>query len=241
MKRITGLCLFALVASFVLAAAPGAPPAGATELGGNYNQYVCDLYNGLVTKSGVQWVRVFVNVPRNYLAYDDPTNPNLVTGVQTSNLEQHSDPVSGESEQLGIATATKLQQLQHTGAKGQPAKVILNLKLDLKFRPDPTAPGTGIPVPGTEVFGYWVQAISEFLTQHGLGASVDVLVLGNEPMFEVPDDPVSAGQYETFLEGLIPAVAALRDPSRGLDFQIFLGALDKPSTLASSPILDTVI
>jgi hypothetical protein len=43
---------------------------------------------------------------QRFLAYDDPSSPNLVTGMQTMNLTQKSDPVSGESEQLGIATAT---------------------------------------------------------------------------------------------------------------------------------------
>lgn len=49
-----GLC--ALVAVGVTIAPH---PVGATELGGNYNQYICDIYNGLVTKSGAKWVRAF--------------------------------------------------------------------------------------------------------------------------------------------------------------------------------------
>lgn len=227
----------------VLAATNGATPVGATELGGNYNQYICDIYNGLVTKSGAKWVRAFVNVPRNFLAYSDPSDPNRVTGVQ--NLTQQPDAVGGDSEQLGIQTATKLRQLQHTGARGPAQKVILNLKLDMKYLPNPSAPIplNQVPAPGSVEFGFWVQAIRGFLVGPGpnVGPAVDVLVLGNEPMFEVPGDPLSVAAYKAFLEALIPEVEAMNDAAAGIDFQIFLGALDKPSASPTNAILLTVI
>jgi hypothetical protein len=236
MRRGAAVCVGVLVATIVVSSGS---IAAATELGGNYNQYVCDISNGLVTKSRVRWVRAFVNIPRNFLAYDDPTDHNLVTGVQ--NLAQASDPVSGESEHLGIATATKLQQLKHTGARGVPVKVILNLKLDMKYRNDPSQPAAPVPEPGTQVFGWWVDAVEQFLTQHDLGASIDVLVLGNEPMYEVEDTSSAAASYRQFLGGMIDAVAGVRDPSQGRDFRIFVGALDKPSAAPTSPILNAVV
>ncbi len=240
MRRISIAGLCALVAVGVTIAPH---PVGATELGGNYNQYLCDIYNGLVTKSGAKWVRVFVNIPRNFLAYDDVLNPNQVTGVQ--NLTQSSDAVGGASEQLGIQTATKLRQLQHTGARRPAPKVILNLKLDMKYLPDPSAPIplSQIPAPGSPEFSYWVDAIEQFLTAPGpnVGSAVDVLVLGNEPMFEVPDDPVSVVAYQAFLEALIPEVEAMKNAAAGIDFQVFVGALDKPSASPTNAILLAVI
>src|SRR5262245_25834983 len=99
MQRFVPIVLCALVVTLGVSGAVGR--VGATELGGNYNQYVCDMYNGLVSKSGVRWVRAFVNVPRNFLAYDDPSDPNQITGIQELSLSQPSDAVSGPSEQLG--------------------------------------------------------------------------------------------------------------------------------------------
>lgn len=241
MGRIAGVLLSGLLlGAGVVQLAPA--PAGATELGGNYNQYVCDVYNGLVVRSGVRWIRAFVNIPRNFLAYDDPADPNRVTGVQ--NLGQARDPVSGASEQLGIQTATKLRQLKRTGSRRAAPAVVLNLKLDFKYVPDPGAPipVDQIPAPGTPEYGAWRTAVAQLLTAPGLdvGPAVDVLVLGNEPMFEVPSDPASAARYRTFLHALIDDVAAIRAAS-GQDYEIFLGALDRPSRAPTDPILEAVV
>jgi len=244
MRRIVGVgVLLALLGAGALGA--GAGTAGATQLGGNYNQYVCDIANSLIVRSGVKWVRSFVSVPRNLLAYGDPADPNRVTGVL--DVVQASDAVSGASERLGTQTVTKLRQLQHLGARGRNVRVVLNLKLDMKYVPDPAAPVPVAPVPvrGSPEYGYWRDAVVRLLTTdggHGLnvGPAVDVLVLGNEPMFEVPDDPASAVAYRAFLQALVADVARMRD-SAGLRFQIFLGALDKPSQDPKSPILGVVV
>lgn len=222
-----------------------AVPARATELGGNYNQYVCDISNGLVVKSGVRWVRSFVSVPRNLFAYGDPADPNRVSGIL--DVVQASDAVSGASERLGTQTATKLRQLKRLGSRSRAVRVILNLKLDMKYVPDPSAPipVAPVPVPGSPEYMYWRDAVARLLTGdggHGLnvGPAVDVLVLGNEPMFEVPDNPTSAVAYRAFLQALIADVVEMRDGA-GLRFQIFLGALDKPSKSPTSPILGVVV
>ena len=219
------------------------PTPGSTEIGGNYNQSLCDIYGGLIARSGVQWVRTFVNIPRNFLSFD---SSNQLVGVLQSNLSQVPNPVGGQGENLGIATATKLQQLKHTGAPGEPVKTVLSLKLDMK------CPDLAGHVPSTiaEV-GIWNTAIAEFLNSPSssssssppdpsrtLGASIDVLVVGNEPMFEVPKD--QAEQYATFLNSMINFVAGQR-ASNGWHYQIFTGALDKPGQNTTDPILQKVI
>ncbi|MFI5046268.1 MAG: hypothetical protein ACHQIG_04320 [Acidimicrobiia bacterium] len=165
------------------AGATSAATTGLTQIGGNYNQGLCDLYQGALARSGAQWVRTFVNIPRNFLAFD---SSNQLAGVQQSNLTQSSDEVGRQGESLTISTASKLQQAKYTGAPGTPVKTVLSLKLDMKYL------DVGVPT-GTTDYGYWYTAISQFLSTPAaplaltpapapLGASVDVLVVGNEPM-----------------------------------------------------------
>jgi len=44
----------------------GAGPALNLEVGAGYNEQIANINNSLVAKSGVRWVRAYVNLPRNY-------------------------------------------------------------------------------------------------------------------------------------------------------------------------------
>jgi hypothetical protein len=231
MKWISATLMVILVAAVLPSAG-----AGAQEIGGNYNGTVCDLYNGLIVKSGAEWVRAFVNVPRNYLAFDD--SQHVASGVLEGNIKQTPDADSGRTDILANDAVSKLMQMHNLKVAGQPVKVILSLKLDFKYKWDSSYPASGVPDPGSLASGYWISAITELLEANNLGAYVDVLVLGNEPMFETR--PEQADKYATFLSSLIDAVHAERQSS-GRSYQIFVGALNKAATHPNDAILKAVM
>lgn len=68
------------------------------QIGGNCNEAICAISPELVAKSGVPWVRAFVNIPRNYLKFNDlaplePPSSAAVppTGVLSANISQPAD------------------------------------------------------------------------------------------------------------------------------------------------------
>ncbi|MBI4469733.1 MAG: hypothetical protein HY650_10470 [Acidobacteria bacterium] len=90
---------------------------------------------------------------------------------------------------------------------------------------------------------YLMRAIEKFLTTHNRGAYIHILVVGNEPMFEVPDS--DADKYEAYLQFLIDRVDALRTANAGWTYEIFTGALNRASELGAKvpphPILQKII
>lgn len=227
------------IATIALALLLCAPVARATELGANYNQYLPDIYNGALARSGVKWVRGFVNVQRNYLTFDAP-NPSVITGVLGENIAQTGDRVSGSADILAVQAADKLIEVKGMTVRGERLKTILSLKTDFKVgcRDDAPKACAGVPPVGTPQMRDLVSAIHDRLLANNLGAYVDILVVGNEPMFETP--VADAVRYGEFLNLLVAELVQLRTEQQW-SFRIFAGALNKASTLRHDPILATVL
>lgn len=208
----------------------GSMSARAQELGANYNQNFRDVYNPLIVSSGARWVRAFVNIPRNYLEID---KSGAVTGVLASNITEPADAVSNDSEVLAAAAVSKLIETTSVRVSGQPVKIILSLKVDFKFLKG------GVPDANSQEMVYLFSAIEQFLTAHNHGAYIDILVVGNEPMFEVPVS--DADKYGTYLNLLIDKVAALRAANAGWKYEIFTGALNRAHELGSAPTPNPIL
>jgi hypothetical protein len=221
------------------------PAALATEIGAGYNNDIISIYNGLIAKSGVPWVRGFVNVQRNYLEFDDP-NPTVITGVRDANITQTPDPVSGNADVLAIAAMAKLVQLKSVKVNDEPVKVILTMKMDFKYgcvkSPPPAISPVcvGVPAVGTPAAAAVRTAIHERLESENIGKYVDILVLDNEPMFETPDTGDEADKYGKLLNVIVADLVDLR-ATKHWSFQIFAGALNQPSANPDSPILKAVL
>lgn len=247
------------------------------ELGGGFNGALADINNALIVKSGVKWVRAYVNIQRNALtfAYCPPgspcppdTNPDP-TGVLHDNVEDQTVMDQGLSPPIDALSinailkliATKSVTCQpisvtptmpanpqpneaigaHSHPRCQQIKIILTLKTDFKYN--------GMTIPATKD-NFVVDSIKELLMLNNLGSYIDILVLGNEPMFETPGvgpfDPNNpptnnprcpttsnndcAESYANFLTNLIDTVDSLKQTNSWNQMQIFTGALDRPGT-----------
>ena len=245
--------LRAWFALFLLTASTAAH--GATELGGGFNGQLGDISNSLIAKSGVRIVRVFVDITRNYVTYTARSEPDCstawcVTDVMWSNIcsqpkgtemicptEQVTNPESGQgiSNVLPIYAVSKLAAIKSLGCQtvtegvapvGRPTfcqdvKIILSLKTDFNY-------GPASEILNDTTFGSQqivIDAIAALLLNGDLGNVVDYLVLGNEPMFEVPAGQADA--YKEFLVRLATKVNTLRT-SNSWTFRMFSGSLDRP-------------
>ncbi|HYL58090.1 MAG TPA: hypothetical protein VEU51_04415 [Candidatus Acidoferrales bacterium] len=227
MKRLVLLTVLMLSATTARAATcQGTPP----EVGANYNQWLADVDPGLLHKSGVKWLRAFVNIERNFLTFN---KAGRITGVLESNISQPTDSVSSDSENLGSYSISHFVNSKSVLVNGQPIKLILSLKFDFKYQ------NAGVPNPKSKEMAYLLSAVEQFLKKDNLGGQIDILVVGNEPMFETPVQ--DAQKFGAFLNLLIEDVDSLKSENPGWNYRIFAGALNKASSMPDDPILQQVI
>lgn len=193
------------------------------ELGGNYNENIEAIDNNIVSHSGVEWVRGFVNVPRYFLNVDSKGN---VTGVNEEGISDF-DKIDNF---LGV---------QEVSVNNGSVKAILSLKLQFKHNWE-FQNSTGVPAENTPAMHFWMSAIKQFLLEKNLGAHVDILVLGNEPMWETENE--DAEKFAVFQDKLIDLVYDLRSTRQDWNYDIYVGALNKVRNLGdSNPIAQKVL
>ena len=93
----------------------GAGPALNLEVGAGYNEQIANINNSLVAKSGVRWVRAYVNLPRNYWIFgapilqpppSEPIYP--INAILERNIIQEGSSVSTDADTLAIAALDQL-------------------------------------------------------------------------------------------------------------------------------------
>ena len=240
------------VVSSALSPTAALPPLN-VQLGGGYNEQIANINNEVISKSGVRWVRAYVNLARNYWVFANtfppptptPTpNPwptSAITGIVEGNLIQQPSSVSTDADTLAVAAIDQLINTKTVLANGSPVKVILSLKHDFSYpypgnatiSPD-QFPDFATPA-GQAQIANMVDSIVNILTTNNRGDSIDILVTGNEPMFEIQpnNNPDTARKYKLYLNHLIAELVALKAqqnllPRNSWDFQIFVGALNSP-------------
>jgi len=222
------------------------------EVGAGYNEQIANINNSLVAKSGVRWVRAYVNLPRNYWIFgtpilqpppSEPIYP--INAILERNIIQETSDVSSDADTLSIAALDQLINTKTVFSGGAPVKVILSLKHDFSY---PYSKGATIPAgqfpdistpAGLAEADEMVTTIENLLITNNRGNDIDILVTGNEPMFEIQpnNDPDTARKYKLYLNHLIQRLVDLKTEENkktvaGVkntwDFQIFVGALNSP-------------
>ena len=245
----------------------GAGPALNLEVGAGYNEQIANINNSLVAKSGVRWVRAYVNLSRNYWIFgtpipqpppSEPIYP--INALLERNIIQETSDVSNDSDTLSIAALDQLINTKTVFSGGAPLKVILSLKHDFSY---PYPAGSTIPAgqfpdfstaAGRVEIHEMVASIENLLITNNRGNDIDILVTGNEPMFEIQpnNNPDTARKYKLYLNYLIQRLVDLKTEENkktvdGVkntwDFQIFVGALNSPldPTSASGNVIITAV
>ena len=186
------------------------------DLGANFNEAIAGIDTSLVAKSKVKWVRGFVNIPAKLLNIN---NEGVLSGVNQTAINNYTDHINFLNAKKVITD-------------GEAVKLIFSLKTNFKHL------NVGVPLIGSEEMSYWLNAIEQLLVNKGIGNSIDILVLGNEPMWETENEDAST--YGLFLNYLAN-VAADWKTKYNWTFDIYSGALNRAKELSSNPILNQVI
>jgi hypothetical protein len=180
----------------------------AQQIGANFNENIENIDASLLSKAEVKWVRVFVNIPRYFLTVD---KNGKITGVNNKNIKN-----------FDISPITKLRGY----------KIILSLKLDFKFK------NIGAPEENSIEETYLLNAIKFFLIEKKLGDEINILVVGNEPMWETPNE--DAKKLGAITNKIITLSNDLKI-SQKWNYEIFTGALNRVSELKKNEIVSEII
>lgn len=190
----------------------GKDPSYTTQLGANFNENIYQIENvtPLLNDAKIEWVRSFVSIPLEFLKKSNQT----ITGVK-------------DDAALQAYTET-LDFIKVKEQSGGDIKLVMSLKL-------PFGNFThSIPPLDSPITGYFIEACRKFLLLHDLGKNIDILVLGNEPMWE--NKYANEDNDDLYVE-FIRLLASKVDEWKteyDWDFKVFGGALNRISLNVNS-------
>ena len=174
-----------------------------TSIGANFNeniQEIAGVYNEL-NATGTEYIRSFINITP-YLK----RNTAGITGINTNAVAMSTLPAQF------VAVKTQVPK----------AKLVLSIKIVFK-----NLPGE-VPSKGSEGVRHVIDCVLQLLEKDNLGNSIDVLVLGNEPMWENGENVANPVNYADFVAAFASAASSWR-VSKGWNYKIFAGALNRVS------------
>ncbi len=180
----------------------------AQKIGVNFNENIENINETILAEAEVKWVRAFVNIPRHFLNVDKDKK---ITGINQKSLDNYD--------------YTPLTNLKDK-------KIILSLKLDFKHKI------IGVPDENSPEEALLLEAINLFLKGQELGSKVDILVVGNEPMWETLNR--DAKKLAAITNKIISMVNDLKINQKW-KYEIFAGALNRVSELQKNEIAKEIV
>lgn len=182
--------------------------AKAQQIGANFNENIENINASVLSKAEVNWVRAFVNIPRHFLEIDPKGK---IIDVNKKAIESFDyEPLMNLKDK----------------------KIILSFKLDFKYK------NIGVPDENSKEEKLLLKAISLFLKEKKIGKIVDILVVGNEPMWETPnEDEKKLGSITNKIIILVNELKICEN----WKYEIFAGALNRTSELSENKILKEII
>lgn len=205
--------LFVIVAGLLI----NAQLSNAQIVGGNYNENIELVSPALIKKSGVEVVRVFVNI-KDLVTISGGT----ITGVNQTAINNI----------VGLDSLKKASQIVTNAGTVQ---VIFSLKFPFK-----DAPLARVPAGSDQETKHVANAILALLQKEGIGEYIDILVVGNEPMWETPTDAANVTNLVSFTNMIIE-YADYWKKSNPWTYEIFVGALNRFGELKNNTIRNVIL
>ncbi len=194
------------------------------ELGGNYNENIDGPLGDvrMIRESGVTWIRGFIDIPLKFLNKEN----GVITGVDEEKIRN---------------SRLLRQYVQAQDILGDQVKFMLSFKI-------PFLNDVGlVPAEETGIWEHIFRAAELILETYGMGDHIDLLVMGNEPMWENNDNAntpwaekeVAAANYKAFLNEFAGRIDGWKKKN-GWTFEVFAGALNRISEV-ESPIIQAVM
>lgn len=186
-----------------------------TYLGANYNESADEISAAFLKTNKMPWFRTFIHLPQ-FLRFSSDGKV----------LDVNTDKINSWPGIDSIIAASNVR------VNGEELKLILSFKFNFKFRE------MGTPALGSEEYKIVRNAVRIFLDTKGLGEKVDILVLGNEPMWETPDGEENL-LYD-FTNAIIERAEFWKN-DRGWKYDIYVGALNRVNELRNNPVRQKIM
>lgn len=190
-------------------------------VGANFNERIHEIDQAELADSKVSWVRAFINITAL------TTKANVNGTVQITGINQTA------MNNYNAASLSSVSQM--SSGTGETVKLIISLKYNFK-----DALGRVPGAFGTEA-DYLAQATLQILEKASLGSHVDILVVGNEPMWETPTGTTDINNLEAFTNRMIDEVDVWKSNHSNWTYDIYVGALNRFSDLPTNTIRNRIL
>lgn len=190
-------------------------------VGANFNERIHEIDQAELADSKVSWVRAFINIT----ALTTKTNVNgtvQITGINQTAMNNY--------DAAGLSSASQM-----SSGTGETVKLIISLKYNFK-----DALGR-VPVASGIEADYLTQATLQILERASLGSHIDIVVVGNEPMWETPTGTTDINNLEAFTNRMIDEVDGWKSDHSGWTYEIYVGALNRFSELPTNSIRNRIL
>ncbi len=189
-------------------------------VGVNFNERIWEIDQDEIADSKASWARAFINITA-FTTKQTVDGEITITGINQTKIDNYD--------------AASLVSVSQMSSGSETINLIINLKYNFKdaLGRVPTANGTEADI--------LVEATKAILEKADLGDNVNILVVGNEPMWETPTDTASINHLEAFTNRIIDEVYSWKQDNSDWTYEIFAGAINKFSTTPNNKIRKRIL
>ena len=176
------------------------------EIGANFNESISEPLEqvNLLKKSGVTWVRGFIDLPLHLLENEGEEGKQKIVGVKEEVIKNYQPT-------WDFIQAKKIL--------GDNVHFILSLKIPFERYEE------GVPKVDSEEKKHLYNCVKLLLETYDLAKYIDILVMGNEPMWE-QEGLSDADEYYDFLNDFANTLTEWKK-EKHWNFEIFAGSLNR--------------
>lgn len=180
------------------------------EIGANFNESISEPLKqvNLLKKSGVTWVRGFIDLPLHLLENEGEEGKQKIVGVKEEVIKNYQPT-------WDFIQAKKIL--------GDNVHFILSLKIPFERYEE------GVPKVDSEEKKHLYNCVKLLLETYDLAKYIDILVMGNEPMWE-HEGLSDADDYYNFLNDFADTLTEWKN-EKHWNFEIFAGSLNRTAEL----------
>jgi hypothetical protein len=212
--RVIKIGLFAFTLYF------GIFQANAQIVGANFNERIWEIDQNDIADSKVSWIRAFIPI-MSFVNTSTINGVKQITGINQTKLDSYD--------------AASLVSVSQMPSGNETIKLIISFKFDFL-----TATNR-VPTASSSEADILVNITNQLLNKSGLGNNVDILVVGNEPMWETPSGTTNVDNLGAFTTRMINEVYNWKTTNSNWKYDIFAGSINRFSQLPTNPIRNKIL
>jgi len=189
-------------------------------VGANFNERIWEINQNEIADSKVSWIRAFIPIT-SFVNTSMINGVKQITGINQAKLDSYD--------------AASLVSVSQMSSGSETIKLIISFKFNFL-----TATNR-VPAARSSEADILVNITNQLLNKSGLGNNIDILVVGNEPMWETPTGTTNVDNLGAFTIRMINEVYNWRTTNSNWKYDIFVGSINRFSQLSTNPIRNKIL